>query len=52
VVELQDRAIRDDRRRKTTCCYVASSQQRPKAYLFAQVETNQPEVLGISSGLL
>lgn len=28
------------------------SQQRPNAYLFAQVETNQPDVLGISSGLL
>jgi hypothetical protein len=29
-----------------------SSQKRPNAYLFAQVETNQPGVLGISSGLL
>lgn len=34
---------------KTHLLHVASSQETPNAYLFAQVETNQPYVLGISS---
>lgn len=34
---------------KTHLLHVASSQGNPNAYLFAQVETNQPYVLGISS---
>jgi hypothetical protein len=34
---------------KTHLLHVASSQENPNAYLFAQVETNQPYVLGISS---